>query len=85
MKLSKEQAKDLLPRLLKTSKSQQINFPSLLFSKNGEAPGVNTQALCTEADPIKQFWQFDLYWLTIKIATVVAEVQNGNDLIVDIL
>lgn len=80
MKVTTESAKALIPKLMKIGKGKTLDFGSVF-------PGIadeQTQAICTECDPIRYFWQFSLYWMSIHVGDVVAEI-NGPDLILEVL
>jgi hypothetical protein len=53
----------------------RIKLPSSIPGFSSE----ETEAICTEADPIKHYWAFGLYFLGIHVADVSAEI-NGNHL-----
>lgn len=69
----------LVDRLKSTPNGKPIVFPSLLpaFSKDG------MQGVIVERDGDK-FWQLELYWLSVRVAKVTAEVHEGN-LILEVL
>jgi hypothetical protein len=79
MKLALDKNKELVARLMATSKGKIIDFDSVF-------PGIKerTQAICVEADPIRYFWQFNLMWMAVSVGEVAAEI-NGKDLIVELL
>ncbi len=77
-----KEAQKLIAVLVKTEVGNKVAFDGT--SSPIQAFPVGAEAICVEADPVTQFWQFALYWLSMRLGDVVLEI-NGNDLIAEVL
>jgi hypothetical protein len=72
--LKNQEAKALADNLPSVKKGGSMSVPGLFLG----LPEHYVQCICSEAEPDKGFWQFNVFYLSIPIADLMAEVREDH-------